>query len=113
MNINKLVINALKPLNVPVAFQIYNGNEQTYITFFTYLEQGEDYSDDLEEYTGYYVQVDLWSKGNLEKIKNEVVKLLTKNNFIKRTINDLFEPDTQMFHKCCRFFFYEKNKEED
>lgn len=113
MSINSLIIDTLKPLGIPVEFQTYDGEETTYITFFTYLEQGEDYSDDLEENTGYYIQIDLWSEGNLSRLKKETVKLLTKNNFIKRTINDLYEPDTKMFHKCCRFFFNAKNKEDE
>ena len=112
ISINKIVLEALKPLNVPVELQVYEGKEETYITFSEYLEQGENFSDDLEEITGHYIQVDLWSKGNLESLKEEVVSLLTKNNFIKQSITNLYEPDTKIFHKCLRFFFYE-SKEED
>ncbi|MET7041782.1 hypothetical protein WBZ18_12920 [Clostridium botulinum] len=114
MSINKLIIDALKPLNVPIKFQTYGGKEETYITFFTYLEQGEEYSDDLEEDTGFYVQIDLWSKGNLEKLKEYTVKLLNANGFIKRTIHDApYEPDTKIYHKVLRFFFNVKNEEDE
>lgn len=113
MSINKLIIDILEPLNVPVKFQTYEGEETTYITFFTYLEQGESYSDDLEDTTGFYVQIDLWSKGNLEKIKENTIKLLKANGFIKRTVHDApYEPDTGIFHKVLRFFYYE-NKEDE
>ncbi|EPY2286134.1 hypothetical protein ACXAT6_003393 [Clostridium sporogenes] len=113
MSINKLIIDTLQPLGIPVQFQTYEGKETTYITFFNYLEQGEKYSDDLEESTGFYYQVDIWSKGNLEKLKKKTVKLLKNAGFIKRTINDLYEPDTKTFHKCCRFFFNVKNEEDE
>lgn len=111
MSINKLIIDTLQPLGIPVQFQTYEGKETTYITFFNYLEQGEEYSDDIEEITGFYYQVDIWGKGNLEKLKKDTVNLLKKAGFIKRTINDLYEPDIKTFHKCCRFFFNAKNEE--
>lgn len=113
MSINKLVISTLKPLNIPVEFQNYNGSNDTYITFFTYLEKGESYSDDLEDTTGFYVQIDLWSKGNLEKLKTDTVNLLKANGFAKRTIHDApYEPDTGIFHKVLRFFYSVENEEE-
>ncbi len=33
MSINKEVLSALKDINVPVRFQTYTGNAETYITF--------------------------------------------------------------------------------
>ena len=46
--INKLIIDTLKPLKIPVSFQKHNGKAQTYITFHEYLESGEGYEDDEE-----------------------------------------------------------------
>ncbi|MHB9949485.1 hypothetical protein CF055_10485 [Clostridium botulinum] len=114
MSINKLIIDALKSLNVPIRFQTYEGKEETYITFFCYNEQGEGFADDTEIVTGFYTQVDIWSKGNIEKLKEDTVKLLKANGFVKRTIHDgLYEPDTGIFHKVLRFFYYVENEEEE
>ncbi|RXI58987.1 hypothetical protein [Clostridium tetani] len=114
MSTNKLIIDTLKPLGVPTRFQTYEGKEETYITFFCYNEQGESYADDIEIATGFYMQIDLWSKGNLEKIKENTIKLLKANGFIKRTIHDApYEPDTGIFHKVLRFFYYVENKEDE
>lgn len=114
MSINKLIIDTLKPLGIPTRFQTYEGKEETYITFFCYNEQGEIYGDDIEIVTGFYMQVDIWSKGNIEKLKIDTAKLLNASGFIKRTIHDApYEPDTKIYHKVLRFFFNVKNEEDE
>lgn len=92
--INKLIIDALKPLNIPVAFQKYSGRAETYITFHEYLAAGEEYEDDDEALTAHYIQVDVWSKSDYkdlatdeydteaEKPKEQSAKL--KGNFYAR-----------------------------
>ncbi|EJP6471359.1 hypothetical protein NHI66_000607 [Clostridium botulinum] len=113
MSINKLIIDTLKPLGIPARFQTYEGKEETYITFFCYNEQGERFADDAEIITGFYMQVDIWGKENIEQLKINTVKLLKKASFIKRPgAQDLYEPDTKIFHKVLRFFYYVENKEE-
>lgn len=109
--INKLIIDTLKPLNVPVAFQIYSGSESTYITFFEYLEQGEAFADDCEESTGYYIQVDIWSKGDYSTLNTQLINILQNAGFMRISSQDLYEPDTGIYHRGIRFF-YLKNKEE-
>ncbi|ABS32781.1 hypothetical protein ACP49_16200 [Clostridium botulinum] len=111
MNINKFVIDALKPIDIPVAFETYIGSESTYITFSEYLEQGESYFDDEEQATGHYVQVNVFSKGNYSKIVSKVKELLKEVGFIRKTEHGLYEPDTQIYHRVLRFFFIEENEE--
>ncbi|MBY6758638.1 hypothetical protein HYH82_15200 [Clostridium botulinum] len=113
MRINKLIIDTLKPLSVPTRFQMYEGKEETYITFFCYNEQGECFADDIEIATGFYMQVDIWSKGNVEKLKESVIDLLRQAGFKRKNGQDLYEPDTKIFHKCLRFFYYVENEEEE
>lgn len=114
MSVNKLIIDTLKPLGIPTRFQTCKGKEETYITFFCYNEQGECFADDIEIATGFYMQTDIWSKENIEQLKIDTVKLLKKAGFIKRPgAPDLYEPDTEIFHKCLRFFYYIENKEEE
>ena len=72
MSINKEVLSALKDIQVPVRFQTYSGDADTYITFFTYLDRPEQHADDLEIATGYYVQIDIWSKSDYTEIAKEV-----------------------------------------
>ncbi|MCD3351263.1 hypothetical protein G8V03_09720 [Clostridium botulinum D/C] len=112
MNINKLIIDTLKPTNVPVKFETYVGNENTYITFSEYLQQGEAFSDDGETATGHYIQINVFSKKNYSKVVDQVKTLLKKVGFIRKNEHGLYEPDTQIFHRVLRFFFIENNEEE-
>jgi len=110
ININELIKDTLKPLGIPIKFQKHTGRETTYITFFCYNEQGEVFADDVEIATGFYMQIDIWSKEDTESIKESTKELLKQAGFKKRTIHDApYEPDTSTFHKVLRFFYYIEN----
>ena len=104
MSINKEVLSALKDIHVPVRFQTYTGKEETYITFFTYLDRPEQYADDVEVSTGYYVQIDIWSNGDYTEIAKEVHQSMLTANFTKLNFYDLYEEDLKIYHKVMRFF---------
>ena len=104
MSINKEVLSALKDIQVPVRFQTYTGNEETYITFFTYLDRPEQHADDDEIATGYYVQIDIWSNGDYTEIAKEVHQSMLTANFTKLNFYDLYEEDLKIYHKVMRFF---------
>lgn len=104
---NSLIVNALKSLGVPVSWQKYSGTETTYITFFSYNEQGEQFADDLELVTGYYVQVDVWSKSDYKNLADQVRSLMEAVGFSRTTAQDLIEFDTLIFHKAMRFSYFE------
>lgn len=107
MSINQLVINALSGLNVPVNFQTYEGTAQTYITFFCYLENGELYADDIQQGTAYYIQVDVWSKGNYSTIVKQVKSAMKQAGFSFLSAYDLYEEDVKVYHKVLRFYYLE------
>ena len=108
MSINSTIITALQTLGVPVSFQSYKGTSTTYVTFFEYLQQGESFSEDQEEITGHYLQVDVWSKGNYESIVDQAKVLLKVAGFKRTNEIDLYETDTQTYHKGMRFFYAEE-----
>ncbi|WP_341478348.1 hypothetical protein [Clostridium niameyense] len=89
----------------------YEGEETTYITFFEFLGQGEEFADDVEVETGHYIQVDLWSKTSYHNIVKNIKEMLTKVGFIRKSETELYEKETKTFHKVIRFFYVE-NKEE-
>jgi hypothetical protein len=107
MSINQLVINALKDIGVPVSFQVYSGTADTYITFFCYLENGELYADDIQQGTAYYVQVDVWSKGNYSSIVEQVKSAMKQAGFSFLSAYDLYEEDVKIYHKVLRFYYLE------
>jgi len=103
MSINKEVIQALKDIGVPVSFQTSGNEEYPYITFFTYLDRATLHSDDKESITGYFIQIDIWSKTDYTDIAEEVHQGMLTANFIKQRYYDLYEKDTKVYHKVMRF----------
>ena len=101
--INSLILQALRPLRVPVSFQKYSGKESTYITFFSYLEQGEQYADNEEKETGYYIQLDVWSKNDYTELVENVTNAMKAAGFRRTSAADLFEEDTKIYHKALRY----------
>lgn len=106
--INKLIINTLKPLNIPVCFQRYSGKSETYITFHEYLETGEEYEDDEESLTSHYIQIDVWSKSDYTSLVKEVKNLLITAGFQRLNEADLYEEDTKIYHKGLKFYYLEE-----
>lgn len=103
MNINSDILTALKDIGVPVSFQRHTGTADTYITFFTYLDRPELHSDDRETVTGYYVQIDVWSKNDYTELVKSVHEKMSAVGFRKQGFYDLYEDDTRMYHKAMRF----------
>ncbi len=103
MSINEEVMAALAGVGVPVCFQQYSGDAKTYITFFIYLNRPESHSDDEELSTGYYVQVDVWSKKDYGKLVDTVHKKMLAAGFVKQSFYDLYEEDLKIYHKAMRF----------
>ncbi|WP_297988286.1 hypothetical protein [uncultured Anoxybacillus sp.] len=111
MSLNKMIIDTLKPLGVPVAFQTYEGKEKTYITFFEYNQFSALNADDEEQQTAHFIQVDVWSKGDYTSIVDEVKQRMKEAGFRRTTETELYEPDTKIYHKVLRFSYVEEREE--
>ena len=101
---NDKVMETLKELNIPVQFQVYTGTAKTYITFFEYNMQNEEYSEDEIEIEGYYYQIDIWSVQDYTELVVKTKKLLEANDFKFIDQEDLYEKDTKIFQKGLRYF---------
>lgn len=89
---------------IPVFFQVYTGSTFPAISFFQYLEQGEAWAENKETDTGHYIQVDLWSKApEYEDIAGQIKAALENIEFFRTSAQDLYENDTNIFHKAMRF----------
>lgn len=100
---NKYILETLKDVGAPVDFEEYTGDEKTYIRFF-YLPQDQFSANDDERYTIYYVQVDVFSPGNLIDLSSQVKKAMKDSGFRKNYEVDQYEDDTKLFHKVLRFY---------
>lgn len=107
--INKLIIDALKPLNIPVSFQKYTGKADTYITFHEYFTSGEEYEDDEVALTAYYIQVDVWSKADYTDVVKRIKELLRRAGFKRLNEADLYEEDTKIYHKGLKLYYLEES----
>lgn len=108
--INKLIIETLKPLGVPVGFQKYSETGTTYITFHEYLQTGEEFEEDAEAFTGHYVQVDIWSKADYTALAGNIKRLLIAVGFKRLNEADFYEPDTGLYHKGLKFHYLESKE---
>lgn len=108
--INKLLMDALRPLGIPVAFQKYSGKSETYITFYEYLSSGEEFEDDEEAVTAHYLQIDLWSKGDYTELVGQIRNALLLAGFRRLNEIDLYEEDTKIYHKGMKFYYSEERQ---
>ncbi len=101
--INNLITSSLVSLNLPVAYLRYFGSDVPYITYFCYNEQGEAWAENEVIATGYYVQIDIWSKTDYTSLVAMVDLAMKEAGFTRTTAQDLPEYDTKLFHKAIRF----------
>lgn len=109
MNINKLIIDTLRPLGLDVRYRVYSGSSPTYITFFEVNNFNEDYSENTNETEVHSLQIDLWSKNDITELKKNIKSAL-KGTFEDVTYTDLYEEDTKTFHIAFRCYFYEEKE---
>ena len=102
MSLNSTIINALKPF-APVSFHNYTGTATTYITFFTYHQGTNLTADDEEKSTRFNVQIDVFSKGNLETLVENVKDALKPYGFRRITEVEMFEVNTKTYRKMLNF----------
>ncbi|MCL9970351.1 hypothetical protein MX569_07025 [Anoxybacillus kestanbolensis] len=105
MSLNKMIIETLKHVGVPVAFQTYSGTATTYITFFEYNQFSALNADDEEQQTAHFIQVDVWSKGDYTSIVQQVKERMIAAGFRRTSEVDLFEQETKTYHKAIRFSY--------
>lgn len=111
MSINSLIISTLKPANVPIAFQVYTGAETTYITFFKVIDVPKLHAENKLKATQTMIQVDVWSKGNIENLVTTVENLMEAAGFLYSSGRDLYEKDTKTYHYALTYNY--KNKKEN
>ena len=111
-SLNKIIMDTLKPLNVPVASMRYNQTADTYIVFLTYNEAPELNADDVEIITKYFIQMDVFSSGNFTKLVKDVVRLMKDAGFGRMFASETYDEDMKKFRKILRFDYETKIEEE-
>jgi hypothetical protein len=74
-----------------------------YVEYEFYDENGALWVEGTEMGTNYYLQVDIFSKGNYSDLETAIKNKLIANGFERGMCADLYENDTHLFHKAMRF----------
>ena len=112
MNLNKLIMDTLKPLGVPVSSMRYNNTADTYIVFLEYNQASEMNADDVEVITKHFFQVDIFSSGNYLSLVNDVRARMKAAGFGRMFESETYDDDMNKFRKLMRFN-YETTIEEE
>lgn len=112
MDIIEVIAKALDPISskgICVVQGWYDENiNDTHITFCLLSDRSNNISDDEEEDITHTIQVDIWSKTDEWKLKNEIKKLMLSHDFGYLDGSDFFETDTKIYHKAMRFNYLEE-----
>lgn len=112
MSLNKLIMDTLKTLDVPVAFANYNQTADTYIVFIEYNQAPRLNADDQEVITKHFFQVDIFSKGNYLQLVEDVKERMKQAGFSRMFESETYEEEMKMFRKILRFNYDTKIREE-
>jgi len=104
MNINPILEEIFKDFivdgaTIPISFMQYGGDKTAYLTYYTWYEKPELFSDDDYHAEVIHGTIDIFSKENFKNILESVKKKL-KENDLTWTDNgsETFEEDTGFFH---------------
>jgi len=109
-NIKKLLKDTLSDneiINLLTEKKVYflhaNSPKPPYIEYEIFDENGEEWAENKEIATNYYVQVDVFSKADYTDLENKIKEKMINAGFNRSMCADLYENDTQLFHKAMRF----------
>ena len=102
------ILKPVKDKGIPVKHMFYTGQKDPYITYQFYNEYGEAFSENREIATMYSVQVDIFTRGEVEDLYKEILDLMVSAGWFRIYAMDLYEPDTKLLHKAARFQFAEE-----
>lgn len=103
MNLNKLIMDTLRPLGVPVSFARYNQTADTYIVFVEYNQASRINAEDEELITKHFFQVDVFSNGNYLQLVKDLKKLMKVAGFGRMFESETYDEDMNMYRKILRF----------
>ncbi len=76
-----------------------------YVEYAIYDEEGALYAEGEEIATDYYVQIDIFSKGDYSGLEEVIMTKMKDAGFARSGGADFYEPDTFLYHKAMRFIF--------
>lgn len=75
-----------------------------YVEYMIVNDPTSFYEENEEKNINYLIQVDIFSKGDFTELKDTIIKHLKENGFDRGTSSpDMYEEDTELYHKALRF----------
>lgn len=74
-----------------------------YVEYEIFDEFGEEWAENKEIATNYYIQVDIFSKTDYSSLEDMVKQKMASTGFNRSMAADLYEQDTGLYHKAMRF----------
>lgn len=111
MNVNRLIMDTLSDLDVPVSQSRYNLSADTYVVFNEYHQAPFVNADDEEQSTKHFYQVDVFSAGNYLQLVADVKAKLKAAGFSRMFESETYDDDMRKYRKILRFHYLSKNKE--
>lgn len=103
---NEVLVSLLgrdKDGNVRVYPQVSPYSADSYVTFFEVTNFDSGFANDIPFCSEVHFQVDIWSKGNTGPIAIAVNESMEWLRFYRRSAHDLYERETETFHKVLRY----------
>lgn len=111
VNIKKFMKDTLSDseiLNLTADKKVYflhaNKPNTPYVEYEMFDENGQEWAENKEIATNFYVQVDIFSNTDYTDLEDKIKEKLINAGFNRSMCADLYENDTQLFHKAMRFF---------
>ena len=86
-----------------VFFLHANNATSPYVEYEIFDEYGSQWAENKEISTDYYVQVDVFSKGDYTSLEEKIKEKMINAGFIREGVAHLYEEDTGLFHCALRF----------
>jgi hypothetical protein len=84
---------------IPVNFLFYMGKADSYLTYYTYLEEPKLYRNDVNGAETAYVTIDIFSRKNFKNLVELVKQKMVNGGFTwQNNASETYEPETKYFH---------------
>ena len=98
MNVNPLIVDALKGIGFPVQWLRYTGNAKEYITFNDSDNRPSLWGDNEAIMDTVYSQIHYFTPDNPKSTAKKIRKQLRNANFTVISTTELYEEDTGLYH---------------
>lgn len=108
-DINAYILDTLKSLDIPVYFVSRKETSLPLVVFNVTSERSLEYWDDEEQLVKYKVSINIFSKGNYIKYKNQIKDLMKKAGFKRTDIPEcIYQEDSDIYNQPLFFEFIQE-----